>query len=221
MNSANQIYYWAHMLDDIIIEQLNEDKKTYLAKYQGMPDVKTVVDSFWKIKSRLHSPENDIDYWIKKPFKQLKDFVNSFSNKNKSERRSDACYQDAIYNGASLLEVKDGYEIWFVPNYETAKILGRNYKNRPTHWCISSDDPEYWFENYDLSNFIFLIRQIPVGDNLDKIAIEFEDGGRSFDRDQIATWDLNDNKNDDLVSDEMLHYCWELMRERDLHREMY
>jgi len=54
---------------------LNENKSAYLHKYSDELDVNEIVDKFWSIKSRLNSPENDIDWWIKKPFADLKKFV--------------------------------------------------------------------------------------------------------------------------------------------------
>jgi hypothetical protein len=68
--------------------QLTEGKQEYLKKYSSEPDVKTVVNQFWTIRQRLKNPENDIDWWIKKPFSELKQFVLNFdTSKNKSSRK--------------------------------------------------------------------------------------------------------------------------------------
>ena len=83
-------------------------------------------------------------------------------------------------SGAQMLGEIDGYEIWHVPTYEASVLLGRDYKNRPTHWCISSDDPSFWFENYDQAEFLFCVRKDLKHDEKDKIAIEFQDGGKYF-----------------------------------------
>ena len=50
------------------INILVENKEAYLKKYADEEDVGTIVDMFWAIKTRLKPPENDIDWWIKKPF---------------------------------------------------------------------------------------------------------------------------------------------------------
>lgn len=54
---------------------LNENKAAYLQKYRDESDVKSIVDMFWSIRDRLSTPQNDIDWWIKKPFNDLKNFV--------------------------------------------------------------------------------------------------------------------------------------------------
>jgi hypothetical protein len=68
--------------------QITEGKQEYLKKYSSEPDVKTVVNQFWTIRQRLKNPENDIDWWIKKPYNELKQFVLNFdTSKNKSSRK--------------------------------------------------------------------------------------------------------------------------------------
>lgn len=61
-------------------------------------------------------------------------------------------------NGAKMLGSKDGYEIWYVPTYEAMRTIGRFYKGISTTWCVASDDPSFWFENHDMSEFIVLVR---------------------------------------------------------------
>lgn len=191
-----------------------ENRRTYFNKYKSQPDINSVLTKFWEIKSRLSSPENDIDWWINRPFEDLKRFVLDFNATNKSDRRQNEINSMVTAYGAECLGTKRGYEIWYVPNYESAQLLGRNYKNRPTHWCISSDDPEYWFETYDQSEFIFLIREKIKYDDHDKIAIQFMDGGRYFDIDQITVWNLNDEKEYDstIIPYDLIHHAWELFK---------
>lgn len=123
-----------------------------------------------------------------------------------------------------MLGQLDGYEVWYVPDYEASKILGRNYKHRPTHWCISSDDLDYWYENYDTSEFMFLIRSKPKNDNLDKIAVEFENGGHSYNRDKINVWDLDDvsdREDGPFIPDSIVHEVWIMFKDSGMHREQY
>lgn len=206
---------------------LNESKATYLQKYKDEADAKKIVDAFWQIKSRLHAPENDIDWWIKKPFNALKDFVLSFDNQsNVKTRRAEAVYQEAIDNGAELLDERNGYEFWYIPTYDAMKVIGRDYKNRPAKWCVASDDPSFWYENYDQSEFIVLVRKQPKHDEFDKVAIQFEDGGNYFNIDNIVTWDLdnNDKTFDEGAVDgsyEMIEHAWHLLKDNGCHRETY
>lgn len=201
--------------------RLLENKKTYLAKYQAEPDVKQIVSRFWELRHRITSPQNDIDWWIKRPFAELKSFVLNFNISNKDDRRQNEMNRKITDAGATMLGVIDGYEIWHIPNYESACLIGRNYKNAPTHWCISSDDPEYWYDNHDQSEFIFLVRQTLQHDEYDKVALEFTDGGRYFDMQSIDVWDLDDNLCHDrsVITEQLIHECWQLFKEHDCIRD--
>ena len=64
-------------------DNLNENKAAYLHKYRDEEDAIPVVDMFWTIRNKLSAPQNDIDWWIKKPFQALKDFVQSYDPSNK------------------------------------------------------------------------------------------------------------------------------------------
>lgn len=199
---------------------LAESKQTYLQKNANEPDVKSIVDKFWIIKSRLHSPENDIDWWIKKPYSDLKSFVLNFDSRNKSQKKQDNYRKEALESGAKLLDTKDGYEIWYVPTYEAMTTLGRFYKGRSAKWCVASDDPEFWYENHDEDEFVLLIREQPKGDEFDKVAIQMENHGRYYNEDDIIPWDL---ENDDwtFTNDELIHYAWLLFKDNGELRERY
>lgn len=206
---------------------LNENKSAYLHKYSDELDVNEIVDKFWSIKSRLNSPENDIDWWIKKPFADLKKFVQSQQYAPNKRQRRDADYRmEAMQNDAKVLGERDGYEIWYVPTYEAMKILGRFYKGRSAKWCVASDDPEYWFENHDNDEFVLLIREQPLNDAFDKIAVQMENKGYHFSEDSIIPWDIenNDCTFDRGVVDnapELIRYAWKLFKENGELREHY
>lgn len=195
---------------EILVEDnLNESKATYLQKYRDEYDAKKIVDAFWQIKSRLRAPQNDIDWWIKKPFQALKDFVQSFDMSNKRQRRDAEYRREMIDNDAKMLGSKDGYEIWYVPTYEAIRTIGRFYKGISTTWCVASDDPSFWFDMHDMSEFIVLVRENPQNDEFDKIAIEMQNGGRRFDVDEFVMWDA-ENEDDRFCNDDLMHYAWEL-----------
>ena len=173
---------------------LNEGKKEYLAKYAERPEVKATVEKFWKIRHRISAPENDIDWWIKKPFDDLKDFVDNFDSRKRSVRRSDVHAENAKKYGAILMDTIDRYEIWYVPSYEAAVELGRFYKNISTNWCISTDEPKYFNSQYSDSEFMFLIHEDPEScsdKDLTKLALQVSKEYES--KDDYNLWDVSDD----------------------------
>ena len=190
-------------------DNINENKATYLQKYRDEADVNVVVDMFWAIRNRLNVPQNDIDWWIKKPFQALKDFVQSYDPSNKRQRRDVEYRRQMIDNDARMLGSRDGYEIWYVPTYEAMRTIGRFYKGVSTQWCVASDDPSFWFDMHDQSEFIVLVRENMQYDEFDKLAIEMQNGGRAFDVDEFLVWDV-ENEDDRACIDDLMHYAWEL-----------
>ena len=181
---------------------------------------------FWHIRNRLHAPENDIDWWINKPFNDLRRFVQTYVPTNKKQRKETNYKQQAQDNGAKMLGVRDGYEIWYTPTYEAMKIIGRYYKGRSAKWCVASDDPEFWFDNHDEDEFVVLVREHPQNDEFDKVAIQMQGHGRYFNEDDIVLWDLenNDDTFDNGVIDnarDLIYYAWHLFKDNDERREHY
>lgn len=61
--------------------------------------------------------------------------------RSRSERKNAECQAQAKQAGAEMLSPDvDGYEVWLVPSYEAAKVLGRFYKGKSAEWCISTDN---------------------------------------------------------------------------------
>lgn len=205
---------------ELAAKRLDENKAAYLKKFQEEPDVKTVTDQFWIIRSRVKAPMNDIDWWIKKPYSEFKNFVLSFDTRNKSERREEDWRQNAINNDAKLLSTKDGYEMWYTPTYDSMRILGRFYKGRSAKWCVASDDPDFWFDNHEDSEFVVLIREHPQHDKFDKVAIEMMNHGRYYNEDDIIPWDL-ENEDWTFTNDELIHEAWLLFKDNGESREQY
>ena len=205
---------------ELAAKRLDENKAAYLKKFQEEPDVKTVTDQFWIIRSRVKAPMNDIDWWIKKPYSEFKNFVLSFDTRNKSERREEDWRQNAINNDAKLLGTKDGYEMWYTPTYDSMRILGRFYKGRSAKWCVASDDPDFWFDNHEDSEFVVLIREHPQHDEFDKVAIEMMNHGRYYNENDIIPWDL-ENEDWTFTNDELIHEAWLLFKDNGESREQY
>ena len=201
-------------------DNLNENKATYLQKYRDESNVKSIVDMFWSIRNRLSAPQNDIDWWIKKPFNDLKSFVQNFDKSNKRQRRDANYKQQAIDNGAKLLDTKDGYEMWYVPTYDAMVAIGRFYKGRSAKWCVASDDPDFWFDNHEDSEFVVLVREHQQNDEFDKVAIEMMNHGRYFNEDDIIPWDL-ENEDWTFTNAELIHEAWLLFKDNGETREQY
>ena len=199
---------------------LSENKNAYLKKHADEDDVQTVVEMFWHIRNRLSAPQNDIDWWIKKPFNDLKSFVQNFDKSNKRQRRDANYKQQAIDNGAKLLDTKDGYEIWYVPTYDAMLAIGRFYKGRSAKWCVASDDPDFWFDNHEDSEFVVLVREHPQNDKFDKVAIEMMNHGRYYNEDDIIPWDL-ENEDWTFTDDNLIHEAWFLFKDNGETREQY
>ena len=102
---------------DMIIE---EGRKEYLAKYAKEPGVDGIVDRFWMLRHRVAAPENDIDWWIKKPYSDLKRFVQGFDARSRTQRRADAHAAEAERYGAKMLGMSGPYEVWWIPSHEAA-----------------------------------------------------------------------------------------------------
>lgn len=197
---------------------ISENKETYMQKFKDQPNAKDIVEKFWQLKKRLKYPQNDIDWWIKKPFSELEAFVNNFDTRNKQERRDNNYKVQAMQNDAKMLGEKDGYEIWYVPTYEAMRILGRFYKGISTQWCVASDDPSFWFDNHDQSEFIVLVRKDLQHDEFDKIALEMQNGGNYFDIDDFKMWDV-ENEDDRFCNDELMHHAWQLFKHNGERRQ--
>ena len=84
-----------------------------------------------KKQGRLKSPQNDIYYWLKKKPQELRDFLMDMhlTMSNSEQRRLDKSGADLVYN-------KDGWKIYKINTYDSAKYYGKG-----TKWCISGNYP--------------------------------------------------------------------------------
>lgn len=168
---------------------LSEGKQEFLKKYQAKPDVKDLVSKFWIIRQRLKAPQNDIDWWIKQPYDEFKKFVVNFdTSKNKETRKQDSYIKEAEKWGAVMFGKFGQYEAWFVPTYEAAVQLGRFYKSVSAKWCISTNNFDYFNNQYKDSEFIFLISDDKSLKNYQKIALQLTEH-----KDLEGVWDVDDN----------------------------
>ena len=109
-----------------------------------------------KKQGRLKSPQNDIYYWLKKNPQELRDFLMDMhlSRSNSEQRRLDKSGADLVYN-------KDGWKIYKINTYDSAKYYGKG-----TKWCISGNYPgqeskgEAYFNDYKnlgVKDYYFII----------------------------------------------------------------
>ena len=193
MKSLNQIY--SLVLESIIDESAKDDAINKFKRH-STEEVVYYVNKFWdEIRAKETDPKlKDINHWLKGQFANFKDYIDNF--KSEKDKKRDAQSVTTVDNGkGKLLKIVDGYELWKVESYKAAKYLGRDYKNEPSKWCISSDTEEHWFDYYinQDKRFIFLINSIQHDKKSDvhkwdKIAISITD-------DKPPTyWDLLDNR---------------------------
>lgn len=144
-----------------------------------------------KKQGRLKSPQNDIYYWLKKNPQELRDFLMDMhlTRSNSEQRRVDKSGADLVYN-------KDGWKIYKINTYDSAKYYGKG-----TKWCISGNYPgsegqgeEYFndYKNRGVKDYYFIINP----ENHKWCYLYVQSGFR----DSIL-WDEEDNGVDDIYDD--------------------
>lgn len=127
---------------------------------------------------------------MRKSFLEFKKFLDGIDVKNKSQRRNQTYAGKAVKSGAVMFGEFKGYEAWYVPSYQASVQLGRFYGGSSTNWCISTDNPKYFENDYAGITFIFLINQnLPAENALRKLAIEVDE----YERSPIMIWN-SDNE---------------------------
>lgn len=137
-----------------VVEWLNESKEDNqkLVDHVG----EETAQRFFKLKSRIKTPYNDLYYWLKKEPVELEYFLNDLeSTKSKSQQaREDKAGADLIYSS-------DGWKIYKINTYDASKHYGKG-----TKWCISGNYPgeegkgEMYFDSYKedgVKDYYFII----------------------------------------------------------------
>ena len=144
-----------------------------------------------KKQGRLKSPQNDIYYWLKKKPQELRDFLMDMhlTRSNSEQRRLDKSGADLVYN-------KDGWKIYKINTYDSAKYYGKG-----TKWCISGNYPgsegqgeEYFndYKNRGVKDYYFIINP----ENHKWCYLEVQSGFPDS-----VLWDEADNGVDDIYDD--------------------
>ena len=90
---------------------LEEGFKEFVTKFSNEDEnINSYVDKFKLLKTRnkIKGVEADIDYWIKKDFKDFKSFVDSFSDsdiKSRKETKSEA-YKNVVAENDEYVIIK-------------------------------------------------------------------------------------------------------------------
>ena len=110
-----------------------------------------LLDRFKAQKQRMHSPQNDYYYWIRKSredlegtINELEDFVSQFENKISRRERAKLASE-----GAQVLYDDDEWIVLKINTYEAAQKYGAG-----SVWCITGryggheEEGEHWFNHY-------------------------------------------------------------------------
>ena len=136
-----------------ILDEAKEDKQK-LIDHVGKED----AEYFFKLKDsgRLKPPYNDLYYWLKRKPSELNNYINDVGlTITKSKQRK------LDKQGADLLYDEDGWKVYKINTYDSAKYYGKG-----TKWCISGNYPgsesqgEYYFEEYKdkgVEDYYFII----------------------------------------------------------------
>jgi len=163
--------------NQLILEEIsNKIEIKARAIWKDIPenDLLHILENFWiNIRLKTTPPQNDINFWFKKPFEEFKSFVENY--KSNTEKKTEQKYKAVTTKDGKGIKIaeNDEYELWKVDSYDASKELGRFYKGYSTEWCISTDNIKYWNTYYYKGDrrIYFLIGKNKKRGNLNKIAI--------------------------------------------------
>lgn len=129
---------------------------------------KDLAQQFFKLKSRLQAPENDLYYWIKKGDpKELEDRLNQLLNTTTRKEKDIEASE-----GAELIYNKDGWKVYHITTYPASVKYGKG-----TKWCISGskvwsngEKGEEYFNDYTDKGIKFYFY---IKDNEEKYALAY------------------------------------------------
>jgi len=161
--------------------------KEYLKKFKSLRDQNRIPEG------NPHIGNNkDIDVWGKRGFEAFKNFVDEISETKSKTKQKKSIHKEAQkIDGATLVAENDEWLVYFVFEYEAAKLLGSR------NWCIVRDE-NTWDEydrgdgEYVVSNFYFVLAKDRPEDEWHKIAIQVDSNHK------IRIWDNLDNNRRDI-----------------------
>ena len=158
----------AEAAQTVLDESAFDDAALKWADQADENDIDGAIDSFKQLKARslLKGAEADISPWIKKPFKDFSNFVDSKSEVLKKKDVSKQTEKDVV----RIFE--NEFVVIVSPNtFEASKKYGAN-----TKWCISGNVKDHWDEYIKKGiKFYFILPK----KNKKKLAVSVWPGGQS------------------------------------------
>ena len=164
----------------LFLLEAKEDKQK-LIDHVGEED----AEYFFKLRNsgRLKPPYNDLYYWLKRKPSELNNYINDVGLAiTKSQQRK------LDKRGADLLYDEDGWKVYKINTYGSAKYYGRG-----TKWCISGnylgqeEQGQYYFNEYlskGVNGYYFIIS--PFGEKWCWLDVDAEFK-------EAPLWDEEDN----------------------------
>ena len=113
------------------------EAKEDIIKFKNWLNNEDIFNLYYKLKSRLKSPYNDIYYVMKNMTqKEFSQYLNDLAQtKTSSQKRNE------ILDGAELVSENSEFKCYHITTHEASVLLGRNAR-----WCISmKDDDRHWY----------------------------------------------------------------------------
>lgn len=164
----------------LFLLEAKEDKQK-LIDHVGEED----AEYFFKLRNsgRLKPPYNDLYYWLKRKPSELNNYINDVGLAiTKSQQRK------LDKRGADLLYDEDGWKVYKINTYDSAKYYGKG-----TKWCISGnylgqeEQGQYYFNEYlskGVNGYYFIIS--PFGEKWCWLDVDAEFK-------EAPLWDEEDN----------------------------
>lgn len=156
------------------------DFKTVEKKFKDQDvsaeDIKTYFDRFKKLRDEhriTDTQQKDIDYWGKKPFDDLRHFINQLSQETSKRQTKKNIHKEVQkIKGTKLIAENDQWVVYKVDSYEASEKLGSR------NWCIVREQ-QHWLSyaaNYIFYYFISLT--LDKEDRYYKIALGVDKEGK-------------------------------------------
>ena len=159
-------------------------KERFIKDGANKSEVKSILDLHKKLKDmrRLKDDEINIDVLAKgKSFDEFKTLMRRYSEKDTATKTDK--FNELKNN---IVAENDKWVVYKIDTIDEAYLF-----HGLTKWCIvsgSEDAAEKYFDNYVFgrnSNFYFIVRKNPVGDEWDYIALQLQ-------KDKSTYWDKDD-----------------------------
>ena len=161
-NYDNRPVVWGYSTQKQIKENINSyilEAKEDIIKFKNWLNNEDIFNLYYKLKSRLKSPYNDIYYVMKNMTqKEFSQYLNDLAQtKTSSQKRNE------ILDGAELVSENSEFKCYHITTHEASVLLGRN-----AQWCISMKDNARYWKSYTSKGIKFYFF---IGKNDEKYAL--------------------------------------------------